>query len=77
MDSIFPGVEVLDGGMNYGWMLVSLVFGVFNTFFVAGGGSLRWLRWASIPKHPVLYAIFVLCRQLGCSRGEISPGWQN
>ena len=23
-------------------------------FFVAGGGSLRWLRWASIPKHPIV-----------------------
>ena len=22
--------------------------------FVAGGGSLRWLRWASIPKHPIV-----------------------
>ena len=39
--------EVLDGGMNYWWMLVSLVFGVFSHIFVAGGGSLRWLRWAS------------------------------
>ena len=52
--------EVLDGGMNYGWMLVSLVFGVFSHIF----RGWRWkLTLAPLGEHPktsdCVYAIFV------------------
>ena len=52
--------EVLDGGMNYWWMLVSLVFGVFSHIF----RGWRWkLTLAPLGEHPktsdCVYAIFV------------------
>lgn len=53
--------EVLDGGMDYSWMLLSLVFGVLVTSSGDGGGNLHWLRWVSIPKHQTACMLF-LCR---------------
>lgn len=52
--------EVMDGGMNYGWMLFSLVFGVFGHLF----RGWRWnLALAPLEEHPKLsnsvYAIFI------------------
>ena len=52
--------EVLDGGMNYWWMLVSLVFGVFSHIF----RGWRWkLTLAPLGEYPktsdCVYAIFV------------------
>lgn len=52
--------EVMDGGMNYGWMLFSLVFGVFGHLF----RGWRWnLALAPLGEHPKrsnsVYAIFV------------------
>lgn len=51
---------VLDGGMNYGWMLFSLIFGVFGHLF----RGWRWnLALAPLGEYPKLsnsvYAIFV------------------
>ena len=41
--------EVLDGGMNYSWMLLSLVFGVFSHIF----RGWRWkLTLAPLDEHP-------------------------
>ena len=52
--------EVLDGGMYYGWMSVSLVFGVFTHIF---RGWRRKLTLAPLREHPktsdCVYAIFV------------------
>ena len=52
--------EVLFGGMNYGWMLLSLVFGVFANLF----RGWRWkLALAPLGEYPktanCVYAIFV------------------
>ena len=52
--------EVLFGGMNYGWMLLSLVFGVFANLF----RGWRWkLALAPLEEYPktanCVYAIFV------------------
>ena len=52
--------EVMDGGMNYGWMLFSLVFGVFGHLF----RGWRWnLALAPLGEHPKIsnsvYAIFI------------------
>ena len=52
--------EVLFGGMNYGWMLLSLVFGVFANLF----RGWRWkLALAPLDEYPktanCVYAIFV------------------
>lgn len=52
--------QVLDGGMNYGWMLFSLVFGVFGHLF----RGWRWnLTLAPLGEYPKLsdsvYAVFV------------------
>lgn len=52
--------EVLDGGMNYGWMLLSLVFGVFSHIF----RGWRWkLTLAPLGEYPktsnCVCAIFV------------------
>lgn len=52
--------QVLDGGMNYGWMLFSLVFGVFGHLF----RGWRWnLALAPLNEYPKLsnsvYAVFV------------------
>lgn len=52
--------SVLDGGMNYGWMAFSLVFGVFGHLF----RGWRWnLTLAPLGEYPKLsnsvYAVFV------------------
>lgn len=52
--------QVLDGGMNYGWMLLSLVFGVLSHLF----RGWRWkLTLAPLDEHPrtrnCVYAVFV------------------
>lgn len=52
--------SVLDGGMNYGWMAFSLVFGVFGHLF----RGWRWnLTLAPLGEYPKLsnsvYAVFI------------------
>lgn len=52
--------EVLDGGMNYGWMLLSLAFGVLSHVF----RGWRWkLTLAPLGEHPktsdCVYAVFI------------------
>ncbi|MDE5677410.1 MAG: flippase-like domain-containing protein [Phocaeicola sp.] len=52
--------EVLSGGMNYGWMVLSLVFGLFGHLF----RGWRWkLTLAPLGEHPktsdCVYAVFV------------------
>lgn len=52
--------EVMEGGMNYGWMLFSLVFGVFGHLF----RGWRWnLALAPLGEHPKasnsVYSIFI------------------
>lgn len=52
--------EVLDGGMDYSWMLLSLVFGVFSHIF----RGWRWkLTLAPLGEYPktsdCVYAVFV------------------
>ncbi|MBS5107935.1 MAG: flippase-like domain-containing protein [Phocaeicola vulgatus] len=56
--------EVLDGGMNYGWMLVSLVFGVFSHIF----RGWRWkLTLAPLGEHPKTSDCVVLAKYDGTS----------
>ena len=52
--------EVLDGGMDYSWMLLSLVFGVFSHIF----RGWRWkLTLAPLGEYPktsdCVYAVFM------------------
>lgn len=52
--------EVMDGGMNYGWMLFSLVFGVFGHLFRGWRWNLALAPLGEYPKRSnSVYAIFV------------------
>ena len=52
--------EVLDGGMDYSWMLLSLVLVCLVTSSGDGGGNLHWLRLGEYPKtSDCVYADFV------------------